>query len=72
MTQQTVSIQTPFIRLDALLKLAGAVPTGGQAKLWIQSGRVKVNQEICTQRGKKMHPGDTVQIPEMDCEIVLS
>ena len=43
-TDQTriVSISTPFIRLDALLKLAGAVPTGGIAKLRIQNGEVLV------------------------------
>ncbi len=55
-------IQTEFIRLDALLKLAGIADTGGQAKWMIQDGTVAVNGEICTQRGKKIRPADTVTI----------
>lgn len=58
MKQQKISIQTEYIRLDALLKSAGATDTGGQAKYAVQNGMVKVNGEICTMRGKKMRPGD--------------
>lgn len=56
---KTVTISTEFIRLDALLKLAGLVDTGGEAKLRIQSGKITVNGEVCTQRGRKMRAGDT-------------
>ena len=55
------AIDTPFIRLDSFLKLCDAVQTGGHAKLVIQNGEVRVNGEVCTQRGKKMHPGDTAE-----------
>ena len=55
---QKIVIDTEYIRLDALLKLAGAVETGGQAKVLIQGGGVTVNGQICTMRGKKMRPGD--------------
>ena len=55
----TIEIDTPFIRLDALLKYVGAVDTGGQAKVLIQTGKVQVNGMVCTQRGKKMVPGDS-------------
>ena len=54
-------IDTPFIRLDAFLKLCDAVQTGGHAKLVIQNGEVRVNGEVCTQRGKKLHSGDTAE-----------
>lgn len=54
-------IDTPFIRLDAFLKLCGAVQTGGHAKLAIQGEEVRVNGEVCTQRGKKLHSGDTAE-----------
>lgn len=57
-------IETEFIRLDSLLKLASLVETGGQAKWMIQNGDVLVNQEVCTQRGKKIRPGDTVTVDE--------
>lgn len=55
-----IPITTEFIRLEALLKLADAVPSGGMAKNLIQDGEVMVNDEICTMRGKKLRPGDRV------------
>ena len=54
-----VAISTEFIKLQDLLKFANAVETGGDAKLIIQEGRVTVNGEVCTMRGKKLYPGDT-------------
>ena len=60
MKKEQIQIDTEFIRLDALLKLGGALDTGGQAKLVIQDGLVKVNGAVCTQRGKKLRPGDCV------------
>jgi len=56
-----VPITTSFIRLDAFLKLANAVESGGQAKLVITEGKVRVNGEPCTQRGKKLRPGDEIR-----------
>lgn len=56
-----IKITTEFIKLDSFLKLALAVATGGHAKIVITGGEVKVNGEICTMRGKKLHPGDTVE-----------
>ena len=61
MAQKTVSITTEFIKLEALLKLANLVGTGGEAKMLIQDGQASVNGEVCTTRGKKLRPGDTVQ-----------
>lgn len=55
-----VEISTEFIKLDALLKFAALVGTGGEAKYVIAEGLVKVNGEVCTMRGKKLHAGDTV------------
>ena len=58
---EKISINTEFIKLDALLKFAALVGTGGEAKLAISEGMVKVNGEVCTMRGKKIRPGDTVE-----------
>ncbi|MDD3260989.1 MAG: RNA-binding S4 domain-containing protein [Oscillospiraceae bacterium] len=58
MNREIITISTPYIRLDALLKMAGAVDTGGRAKYVIQGGQVQVNGEVCTMRGKKLRPGD--------------
>ncbi len=62
MQQETVRIRTEFIKLDSLLKFAGLCDTGGFAKELIQQGRVKVNGEICTMRGKKIRPGDEISV----------
>ena len=56
--RKLLKISTPVIRLDAALKLSNAVSTGGQAKFVIQDGLVRVNGEVCTQRGKKLRTGD--------------
>jgi ribosome-associated protein len=62
MQEQTIQITTEFIKLDALLKFANVVATGGEAKTVIQAGDVKVNGEVCTMRGKKIRPGDRVEL----------
>lgn len=54
-----VTITTEFIKLDSLLKLAGLCYTGGEAKEVVQAGKVLVNGEVCTQRGKKLRDGDS-------------
>jgi len=56
-----VRITGEFIRLDALLKFASLVSTGGEAKFLIQSGEVLVNGCSCVLRGKKIRPGDVVK-----------
>ena len=56
-----LKISTDFIRLDSAMKLSGAAATGGEAKMLINDEKVKVNGEICTDRGKKLHPGDTFE-----------
>ena len=62
MQTETIKIETEFIKLQDLLKFAGAVETGGEAKLLIQNGEVKVNGEVCTMRGKKLCPGDRAEL----------
>ena len=59
---EKILIHTEYIKLDSLLKLAGLVETGGEAKLLIQNGQVEVNGEVCTMRGKKLRPGDSVTL----------
>ncbi|WP_054743206.1 S4 domain-containing protein YaaA [Cellulosilyticum ruminicola] len=56
-----IKIDTEFIKLDQLMKYASMVQTGGEAKMLIAQELVLVNGEICTQRGKKIRPGDEVQ-----------
>lgn len=65
-----IKIDTEFIKLDALLKFSNLVSSGGEAKLRIAEGEVRVNDEICTQRGKKLRPGDTVTLDGETIRIV--
>ena len=51
------------IRLGQLLKLAGLVESGGEAKTLLAEGRVKVNGVVETRRGAQLHPGDVVHAP---------
>ena len=62
MQEKEVAITTEFIKLEAFLKFAGAVSTGGEAKNLIKDSLVRVNGEVCTMRGKKLRPGDTVEL----------
>ena len=61
---EKIVITTEFIKLDSFLKLSGAATTGGEGKLLIEDGMVAVNGEICTQRGKKLRPGDIVAVTD--------
>jgi len=67
---EKITINTDFIKLDALLKFAALVGTGGEAKYVISEGMVSVNGEICTMRGKKIYPGDKVDFEGNILEIV--
>lgn len=69
MERKKVPIQTEYIKLDSLLKFAGVLETGGQAKEAIQGGQVQVNGEPCTQRGKKLRPGDKAVLRGIEIEV---
>lgn len=69
MEKQVIFIDTEFIKLQDLLKFAGLVETGGQAKILIQDGYVTVNGKICTMRGKKIRNGDIVTLDDDTLEV---
>jgi ribosome-associated protein len=50
------------ITLNDVLKLSGMASTGGQAKVLIQSGQVKVNGQVETRRKKQLSPGDVIEV----------
>ena len=66
---ETITINTEYIKLDALLKYAAMVGTGGEAKLAIAEGLVKVNGEVCTMRGKKIRAGDRVRFDRFELDV---
>ena len=59
-SSKPIAIQTEFIKLESAMKFANMTESGGMAKAEIQDGQVKVNGEVCTMRGKKLYPGDTL------------
>ncbi len=68
--EKEFSLKGEFIRLDDLLKNVGVVSTGGHAKIVIQNGEAKVNNEVCTMRGKKLRSGDTVEYERIIYKVI--
>ena len=67
---EEIAISTEFIKLDSFLKFSGVTDTGGQAKEAVLEGLVLVNGEVCTMRGKKLRPGDVVEIDDLELHVV--
>ncbi len=65
-----IIINTPFIKLDSFLKLAGLVNTGGHAKIVIIEGEVTVDGEVCTMRGKKLFGGEIVEFDGVSVQVI--
>ncbi|OJU16661.1 MAG: hypothetical protein BGN88_12510 [Clostridiales bacterium 43-6] len=65
-----ITIETEFIKMDSLLKYAGIIMSGGEAKELITKGAVTVNGEVCTMRGKKIRRGDTVCFADETIEVL--
>jgi S4 domain protein YaaA len=59
---QDIPIHTPYITLGQFLKLSDCISTGGQAKPFLTERRIEVNREADNRRGRKLYPGDTVNV----------
>ena len=57
-----MKITTEYIKLDSFLKAVDAVSSGGEAKIIITTGKVKVNGEVEVRRGRKLFRGDRVEL----------
>ncbi len=60
---------SPGITLGQALKVANVVGTGGEAKVLIQTGEVRVNGEVETRRGRKLREGDVVEVGDERVEV---
>ena len=65
------AITTEFITLGQLLKLADIIGNGGEAKTLLATHEVIVNGEPDNRRGRKLRPGDRVEIPALHKELVV-
>jgi ribosome-associated protein len=61
-----MQIATEYIKLDSFLKAVNAVGSGGEAKLVIADGLVKVNGSVELRRGRKLRPGDRITMAGRD------
>ena len=59
---EKVKISTEFIKLDQFLKWLAVVDSGSEAKEIILDGKVKVNDEVETRRGRKIYPEYKIEI----------
>lgn len=66
---QDVPIRGEMIRLGQLLKLAGVVETGGEARALVAETRVRVNGEPETRHGRQLGPGDSVTVGELELRV---
>ena len=61
--------EEPAITLGQALKVSDLVGSGGEAKVLIQAGEVLVNGEVETRRGRKLVPGDVVEVGDDRLEV---
>ena len=65
-----IHIRDEFIKLGQAMKLADLVSDGVEAKYVISDGLVKVNGEVDTRRGRKIHVGDVISYEGKDINVV--
>jgi len=65
-----LALRGEYITLDALLKATGLAGSGGEAKVLIAEGAVRVNGEVDTRRGRKLRAGDGVQLGGAEVRVV--
>jgi ribosome-associated protein len=66
---KTIQIRDEYIKLGQALKLSGLCDSGAEAKQLILEEKVKVNQEVCTMRGKKLYDGDVFSFDGKDIKV---
>lgn len=66
---EKIELSGGIIRLGQLLKLTGLVDNGGEAKVRIQGGEVRVNGQVETRRGRQLQQGDRVEFARRKVEV---
>jgi ribosome-associated protein YbcJ (S4-like RNA binding protein) len=64
-----VTIRTPYIQLGQFLKVVNLVQTGGEVKAFLVSNPIKVNQVHEQRRGRKLYPGDLIDVGQQQFQI---
>ncbi len=64
-----VKIDTEYITLGQLLKMTDCISSGAQAKFAVKELRIFVNGEKEDRRGRKLYPGDVVNVEKMTFKV---
>lgn len=67
--REKIKIHTEFIKLDNFVKFSGISTTGGEAKNLILNGEIKVNNDVCKMRNKKIKDKDIVSYKDKEFEV---
>lgn len=67
---QTVKINTPYIKLGQFLKFVNIISNGSEEKIFLLTNEIYVNEIKENRRGRKLYPGDKIQVQEETYEIV--
>ncbi len=70
--ERKIPITTEFITLGQLLKLSNVISYGGEAKWFLSNNEVLVNGENDNRRGRKLRPGDKVELPKQKVTLVIA
>lgn len=62
--RETITVRDDYITLGQLLKVAHVIDEGGMAKAYLSTHQVLVNGEADNRRGRKLRPGDVVELEE--------
>ena len=65
-----IEITTEFIKLSQFLKFANVISSGGEGKNYILDGFIKVNDEVCTMKGKKLYNDDIVEFDNQQYKVI--
>ncbi|MEI5908405.1 S4 domain-containing protein YaaA [Bacillus spongiae] len=65
-----IQINTEYITLGQLLKMADLIQSGGMAKWFLSEYKVYVNNEEDQRRGRKLYPNDRVEIEEVGLFVI--
>ena len=68
---EIIKLRDEYIKLGQALKAANLVEDGVEAKLVIQDGLVKVNNEVDIRRGRKLYDGDVVSFDGQELRIEI-
>ncbi len=69
--ERKIAITTEYITLGQLLKLSDVVSYGGEAKRFLSTNVVLINGENDNRRGRKLRPGDKVEIPKRKMTLII-